>query len=172
MHFSKFRYFLRFSIVLGFFAMSIAPEKAAAKGLEVSFGFSFNRSNYSDTNFSWNRRWGASLGYELTELTELELSFQDVVDRTSFAGYEDTRFHDQIFSINWVQNLLGKNAGIQPYAKVGVGQLNRDAEGSYWYGGFRHRCRGGGPSAFSHTQFRDSRGSDLLSCRRLRCHLA
>jgi hypothetical protein len=30
--------------------------------------------------------------------------------------------------VNLVWNILGRNARIQPYAKVGIGQLNRDAE--------------------------------------------
>jgi len=115
--------------------LAVLPNRAAASDFEVSLGFSFNRSNYSDDNFSWNRRWGASVSYELSSLTEIEFSFQDVVDRTSFAGYEDTKFHDQIFSVSWVQNLLSRNFAVQPYVKAGVGQLNRDAEGSYWYGG-------------------------------------
>jgi hypothetical protein len=110
---------------------SLAPKLAAAGVIEVSAGVAYNRSNYSAENYSWNRRWGLSLGYYLSERSEIELSFQDVIDRTVVTNYEDTTFHDRIYSLNWVQALTGKNAAVQPYLKVGVGQLNREATGFY-----------------------------------------
>ena len=112
----------------------VLPWQAAAGSFEYSFGFSYNRSNYSDNNYSWSRRWGTSLGYHFNDTSELELSFQDVTDRTSISGFEDTTFHDQIYSANWVQGLLGKGYWIQPYVKVGIGQLNRTASGTYMGG--------------------------------------
>lgn len=108
--------------------------EARSSRLEISFGFSYNRTNYSETSFSWTRRWGASLGYHLTELTEIELGFQDVWDRNQIIGYEDTTFHDQIYSINWVQSFVGRAYPIQPYLKGGVGQLNREAQGTFGNG--------------------------------------
>jgi hypothetical protein len=61
----------------------------------------------------------------------VEISFQDVVDRTRIANFEDTTFHDQIYSASWIQTLTGQNFALQPYVKAGVGQLNREATGSY-----------------------------------------
>ncbi|MEV9259187.1 hypothetical protein AB0147_30040, partial [Klebsiella pneumoniae] len=49
-------------------------------------------------------------------------------------GIEDTTFHDQIYGVNWVQSLMDKNFPIQPYFKVGIGQLNREASGTYAIG--------------------------------------
>jgi hypothetical protein len=105
--------------------------------VEISAGFSYNRSNYSETNYSWNRRLGASIGYHLSERSQIELAFQDVMDRTKIEGYEDTTFFDKIYSANWVQAITGKNYPIQPYFKLGIGQLNRKASGNYFGGAAR-----------------------------------
>ena len=113
----------------------LCPQQAAAGAFELSLGFSFNRSNYTGSNYSWSRHWGATAGYYFTEHSEIEFSVQDIVDRTSIMGYEDTTFHDQIYSFNWVQSLTSKDFPVQPYVKVGLGQLNREATGSYANGG-------------------------------------
>ncbi len=113
------------------FTMSLLPWGALAGAVEVSMGFSYNQTRYSETSYSWTRRWGGSFGYHLTEKTEIELAFQDVFDRSLITGYEDTTFHDQIYSANWVQALTSKSVPIQPYFKVGIGQLNREAHGTY-----------------------------------------
>jgi hypothetical protein len=119
-------------IGLGVVLASLAvPKQAAAGAFEFSFGFSFNRSYYSETSYNWTRRWGTSIGYHFNDFSEVELAFQDVTDRTSIVGYEDTTFHDRIYSANWVQAFTGKNFPVQPYIKVGIGQLDREATGSY-----------------------------------------
>lgn len=107
------------------------PAQGIAGTFEVSLGFSFNQSNYSGSNYSWTRRWSASVGYYFTERSGIEISFQDVVDRTKIDGYGDTTFHDRVYSANWVQAITGKTSPLQPYFKVGLGQLDREATGSY-----------------------------------------
>ncbi len=102
--------------------------------VEMSLGGSFSRTNYDEGNYTWNRRIGASLGYFLFDLSQIEVAFQDVVDRTLLENYQDTTFHDRIFSFNWVQQFFGKSNYFQPYVKAGVGQLYRQASGNY-YGG-------------------------------------
>jgi hypothetical protein len=107
------------------------PAASRAGYTEVSLGVSYNRSNYNSDSYHWNRRIGLSAGYHLTEVSEIELSFQDSIDRTKIIGYEDTTIHDQIYSLTWIQSLMGKDSGYQPFIKGGVGQLNRDATGVY-----------------------------------------
>jgi hypothetical protein len=119
------------SALFALLAILLTPWQAAADTIEVSAGFSFDKTTYSDENFSWTRRWGTSVGYYFNDKAELEFAFQDVVYRTHIVGFEDTNFHDQIYSANWVQSLWGKNHPIQPYFKAGIGQLNRDAGGTY-----------------------------------------
>lgn len=108
---------------------------AGAGILEVTGNFSYSRSNYGDASFSWTRRLGVSLGYYLWSESELQFSVQDVLYRTQITGIEDTTFHDQIFSFEWVQAFTPRLSFIQPYVKVGLGQLNRTATGSYAGGG-------------------------------------
>lgn len=112
-------------------AASLIPRAAHAGTVEISVGFSYNHDTYTGSDYSWERRWGASAGYYLTELTEFEVGFQDVYTVTSIAGFENTTFHDQIYSLDWVQNFVGKQFPIQPYSKLGIGQLDRTASGSY-----------------------------------------
>ncbi|MGK5083325.1 outer membrane beta-barrel protein [Bdellovibrionota bacterium FG-1] len=119
-----------FGILLGL-AMIAAPQEALAGKFELSNGFSYSRTDYGSGNFSWTRRWGASFGYHFSERSEFEFSFQDVVQRTAITSYEDTTFHDQVYSVNWVQSLLGKAYTVDPYFKIGAGQLNREASGNY-----------------------------------------
>lgn len=98
---------------------------------EAALGFNFNKSDYTGGNFTWTRRWGASIGFHFSERSGVEVAFQDIVDRTKIDGFENTTFHDQIYSANWVQALVGRKVAIQPYFKIGIGQLNREAEGEY-----------------------------------------
>src|SRR5262245_33395655 len=124
------RYFLAVVLVL-----LLSPWPALAGRFEISGGMSFSNSNYGDTDYSWTRRWNGSFGYHFSDRSEIEVSFQDVVNRNHIAGYEDTTFHDQIYSLNWIQSLLGREYIIDPFFKIGVGQLNRHASGSYDYMG-------------------------------------
>lgn len=121
--------FLMVGIVLGIAWPCARPAQAGP--IEFSLGFSYNKSKYEDGSYNWSRRWGSSLGYHFFEKSEVEFAIQDVLERNYVTGYEDTTFHDQIYSLNWVQSLLGSDQPFQPYAKLGIGQLNRDASGGY-----------------------------------------
>jgi hypothetical protein len=120
--------------VLCLIAACLLPRSAAA-GFEVSLGFSFNKSNYADLGYTWSRRWGATFGYHFSDTSEIEVGFQDITDRAKIVDFQDTTFHDQIYSLNWVQSLVGRSWAVQPYFKIGVGQLNREASGEYASGG-------------------------------------
>ncbi len=110
--------------------VGMTSSEARAERFEMSAGFSFNRTNFSPGNFSWNRRWGGSFALRFSSVSSIEFSIQDVVDRTKIIGFEDTQFHDKVYSVNWVQNLF-TFAWFQPYFKIGGGQLNREATGTY-----------------------------------------
>ena len=112
---------------------SVLPKGALAQ-VELSAGFSFSRTNYTTDSYTWNRKWGASFGYHFTERSGIEFSVQEIVDRTFIVNYEDTTFHDNVYSVSWIQDLAGRHFPVQPYAKIGIGQLNRDASGSYFNG--------------------------------------
>lgn len=113
------------------FAGASIPSIAHAGYFEISGGFYFTKSTYSDTDFNWVRRYGANAGYHFWDMSEIEFTYQDVTDRTVLTGFEDTTFHDQIYGIDWNQALTPKSFPVQPYVKLGVGELNRTASGSY-----------------------------------------
>ncbi len=118
---------------LGLFAaMSwIKPQVSLAGPFEISLGFNYNRTNYSEGNYTWSRRYGASVAYHFWSTSSLEWSYALAVERTVISGLQDTTFNDQIYSLNWIQGLSTRDAIFQPYVKGGLGQLNRNASGTY-----------------------------------------
>ncbi len=122
-------------IALSLLLLALIPENAKAGLFEISFGFSFSRTNYSEVDFTWNRRWSASAGYYFTTTSSVELSFQSVTTRTYVSNLQNTVFKDKIYSLNWVQSFLSRKSPIRPYFKFGLGQLDRTATGSYSGGG-------------------------------------
>lgn len=115
-------------IVIVLFAL---PWNAAAASLEISGGGSYERSNLSGSSYSWNRRYGGTVGWMSENRSGIEFAYQDVLTRTHIDSYEDTTYHDRIYSFNWVQTFTGRDFPLQPFLKAGIGQLNRDASGSY-----------------------------------------
>lgn len=107
--------------------LSFTPKTTLAAFFEVSSGWNYSRSEYSSTSYSWERRFGFSIGYNFGESSVIEASFQDSYSRNHFENFEDSTYHDQVYSVNWVQNILSKEHMFQPYFKLGVGQLNRQA---------------------------------------------
>lgn len=107
------------------------PAQARAGVWEFSLGVSYYRTNYGQDGYNWTRRSGLSVGYYFTELGQVELSFQDSTSRTLFVGSQDITTHDQVYSASYVQHLAPRRLPFQPYLKAGIGQLIREAEGSY-----------------------------------------
>ena len=99
--------------------------------VEFSGAFSYNRSNYGDQSYSWSRRITFGFGYYFWGESELEFEVQDILNRMAIPNVEDTSFEDQVYSINWIQGLAPSEFWIKPYLKLGVGQLNRTASGTY-----------------------------------------
>jgi outer membrane protein W len=124
--------FASLSLALSVLPFTVSTVLAGEAGqIELSAGGSYNHSTYTGTDYEWSRRIGCSVGYYLTDSTELELSFQDSIDRTQITGFEDTTFHDQIYGLTLSQSFFSKTSWFQPYVKVGIGQLDRNASGSY-----------------------------------------
>jgi hypothetical protein len=115
-------------------AVCLMPSRSGAGVVEISAGGSYSRSQYSENSYTWSRKLGASVGYHFNDRSGFEFSFADSIDRTSISGFEDTTTHDKVYGVSWVQALTGKDYPIQPYFKLGVGQLNREATGSYALG--------------------------------------
>lgn len=112
-------------------ALLAFPLRAAAGTFELSLGASYSSSNYGGGNFNWSRRFGGSIGYYFFSVTEIELSYQDALERTKIVNFQDTTTHDIVLGLTIVQGLTPKSFPIQPYIKLGAGQLYREAQGSY-----------------------------------------
>lgn len=117
-------FFLKYllSISLFFYSSSLF-----AGYFDVSGGFNFSRSSYANNSYSWTRKLGGSIGYHLTEFVTFEGSYQDSYDKNHYTDYEDSTYHDRVYSLNWVASFFGKEELFQPYTKLGIGLLNRDA---------------------------------------------
>jgi hypothetical protein len=114
----------------------LIPDLAEGGQMEISGSFSFNQNNYGPASSQWSRKWSASVGYSFWDgFEEVEFSITDAFFRAQIAGFEDTSYHDQVYSIDFVQAFTSKSSYIQPYIKLGVGQLNRTATGSFAGGG-------------------------------------
>lgn len=120
----------RFILILSL--LSFFPFDLAYAGIfELGAGFSLTRSNYGDGAYTSSRRYSFSLGYYFTADSELEFSFQDSVQKTVVPGVQDVTFHDQVYSLDLNYYFLDEAAMFRPFIKGGVGQLNRDATGTY-----------------------------------------
>jgi hypothetical protein len=122
------------AVLVAVLSLWVGDAKAQER-FDLSVGYNYTRTRFTDDSFTSTRRWGVSGGYRFTDTAELELAFTEVIDRNVLVGLEDTTFHDRIYSLNYVQTLVPRRFALQPYVKVGVGQLNRDAEGTYFGGG-------------------------------------
>lgn len=118
--------YIRF--IFGILLASVLFGPTAEAGYwEFATGFNYSRSEYSNNSFSWNRRLGGSVGYNFSDSSTIEVAYQKSYERNHYEGFEDSAYTDQVYSMNLVWNVLGRTSQVQPYFKVGIGQLNRDA---------------------------------------------
>lgn len=121
------------------FILVLISQAAEASGMwELSTGFWFNRSRFSEENFTWTRRIGVGVSYHFSQLSGVEFNYQDsrsrtkVVDGPTGFVFQDTTFSDKVYSLSWVQHIFGNREMFQPFFKAGLAQLNRDIEGMFY----------------------------------------
>ncbi len=118
--------------ILGFFVVSIAH----AGMYEVGGSFSWSRSNYNAGSYTWTRSYGFSFGYYFTQDSEVQFSYQDTTNKTYVQNVQDITYRDRVYSINMVYHLLAEESDFRPFFRLGIGQLNRDATGTYTAAGY------------------------------------
>lgn len=106
---------------------AVFPLHVFAGQWESSAGFNYSRSEYANASYSWEKRYGLSFGYGFSDSSTVEFSYQKSFTRNHITGFEDSTFEDTVLSVNWLQYIFGKQYNFQPYFKLGIGQLNRDA---------------------------------------------
>lgn len=113
--------------IISIFALFCGAASAEAGFWEVSTGLNYSRSKYSGGSYTWSRRLGGSIGYNFNDSSTLEFAAQKSYERNHYEGFEDSFYDDQVYSVNFVWNILSKQSMFQPYLKAGVGQLVRNA---------------------------------------------
>lgn len=108
------------------------PSLAHAQGVwELSAGGGYNRTRFTDRDFSWSRRYTGAVAFYFLESSQVELAVQTSRERVKLSGFQDTIINDTTMSVSWLQSFFGRQALFQPYLRLGVGQLNRDATGTF-----------------------------------------
>jgi hypothetical protein len=120
------------TIGLGLALFLLTQTVSASAGVfELGGAFSYQRSNYNAGSYSIVKSFSTSLGYYFTEDSELEFMYQDTNTRNYVKDAQDITYRDRTYSMNLLYYLFDKETAIRPYFRVGLGQLNRDATGSY-----------------------------------------
>lgn len=109
---------------------------AQAGMFELGGSYSWSRSNYNAGSFNRTRSYGLSLGYYFTQDSELQFSYSDSKTDTYVPSVQDTSYHDRVYSLNMIYYLFDDKDPFRPFFRIGVGQLNRDATGSYPSSGY------------------------------------
>jgi len=119
------RYFL-----LGVLAIiTLSPTIADAGVFELSGSFSFAKNRIDANNRSKRVSYRGAFGFHFTQVSGVELSYSMITTQYESSLNAGITVKDRIYSFRWVQSLVPRNTPVQPYIKVGVGQLNRNASG-------------------------------------------
>jgi hypothetical protein len=109
----------------------LRASSAFAGVFELGGTYAYTRSNYNAGSYTVTNSYSASLGYYFTEDSELQFSYQDTRTHNYVEKVQDINYRDRVYSMNLLYYLFEKETAIRPYFRVGLGQLNRDATGSY-----------------------------------------
>ncbi len=111
-------------------------EQASAAGVELSGMFAYSTSDFADGYKSVQRRYSGSIDFKFTAVSALQFEYMNSVTKTSYpttlggriligTTTEALTSEDQVYSFNWVQNLVSTKWIIQPYVVFGGGRMTR-----------------------------------------------
>ena len=118
--------------IVGFFWLI----SAQAGMFEVGSSFSWSRSNYNAGSYTWKREWGLSLGYYLTQDSEIQFSYGDETSKTFVPNVQDTTYRERVYSLNMLYHFFEQASDFRPFVRLGIAQINRDATGVYSAAGY------------------------------------
>ncbi len=121
---------LKIGILLGSIVSFFAWD-ARAGVFETSLGFSYSRSAYNGGSYSVTQSWNGALGYYLTQDSQVQFSYQDSLNTEFVPNVQDIKYRDRVYSMNFLYHMFSEGSPVRPFLRFGVGQLNRDATGSY-----------------------------------------
>ncbi len=118
-----------------FLLASLFPLAANAAVVELSGMIALSKSEFADGYRSDTRRYTASIDFKFTSVSALEFEYMDSTTKTSFSTTlgnlllrstrQEVTYKDQVYSFNWVQNLVSSKWIIQPYIVFGGGRMVR-----------------------------------------------
>jgi hypothetical protein len=120
-----------FLILFGW--LGVIPAEAGV--FETSLGYSYSKSTYNGGSYNSSHSWNGSFGYYFTQDSQVQFSYQDTNTDEFVPNVQDLHYRDRVYSLNFLYHLFSEGSGVRPYLRFGVGQLNRDATGTY-QGGF------------------------------------
>ncbi len=120
-------------IAVTVFSLTSFSEKAIAGVFELGGAFAYNHNAYAGGSTTWMRSYSGTLGYYLTADSEVEFSYQDSSNEDFEPSVQDITYRDRVYSLNFLYHFADEASVFRPYARVGLGQLNRDMSG--WYAG-------------------------------------
>lgn len=135
MHLLK-RLFLSYSNLISIVLQSLivfstfsASFGAHAGVFEVSGSGSWRKSSFDKYNYNEMTSWTGSFSYYFMEMSALELSYTDGVNRQSVKPQGDSQVltvtNFQLTALDMVITLADKEDTFQPYFKLGGGYLNK-----------------------------------------------
>jgi outer membrane protein W len=102
---------------------------------ETGTGYSYRQSSYNGGAYTRTKAWNATFGYFFTQDSEVEFVYSDSTTHEFVPNVQDIQYRDRVYSLNLVYHFFSEADPVRPYVRGGVGQLNRDATGTY-SGGF------------------------------------
>ncbi len=124
-----------YRIAIGMIVLLGFGTAAQAGIFEIGGGYSYRHSSYNNGSFTSTTTWNASFGYFFTQDSQVEFLYSDSSSIDFVTGAQDIHYRDRVYSLNFVYHLLSESSQVRPFFRAGVGQLNRDATGTY-AGGF------------------------------------
>jgi hypothetical protein len=114
------------------FIMLFAPLAHAGFGDfgEISAMGSYSKTSYSSYSYSTTRRYTATIGINLTSVTEIEASYTFTDTFLNQDPVQTSKTNEQILGLSIIQSLLPRSWIIQPYVKAGAAQYNRRQTGT------------------------------------------
>ncbi len=116
-------------------------ETARAAGIEISGMAAYSSANLGGGYSTLSRRYTATVDLKFTQVSAIEFEYTNSYSEYTSQNYlsglvstpikEQEIYKDNIFSLNWVQNLVSTKWIIQPYFIIGGGRMNRHFTDSY-----------------------------------------
>ncbi len=116
-------------LILSWFFVTSGVAQAGV--FELGGGYSYSNNSYNGGSFTSTKSYSTTFGYFFTQDSEVEFMYQDTTNQEFVTNVQDITYRDRVYSVNFLYHFMDEKDAFRPYVRSGVGQLNRDATGSY-----------------------------------------